>query len=304
LTPVCPPPPYSLESGFKDRPPSVALEETQVRLSVITDEISDDIAYALDVCASLGVERAEIRSMAGRNLVDHPPEAWHRVAGLLGAGGFACPVFDSPFLKETPVPGDDDFGGVDWAVLDRAIEIAGVLGASTVRVFSGRRRGAGIGAPDPGLLDWLADVLAETADRAAWTGLDIAVEIEHACTLGTAAEAAALSTEDGGWGFVLDPGNESYLTGRPADVELVSALAPRIRHVHVKDVDAGQAWIRVGDGLVGWPDQLAALRGNGYAGHLSMETHYATGPAGAETATRESVAALRTLASAAGIELR
>jgi L-ribulose-5-phosphate 3-epimerase len=297
-------------------------EETHVRLCVITDEISDDIVHALDVCESLGVDTAEIRSMAGRNLVDHPADAWRRVAGLLATGGFACPVFDSPFLKEAPVPGDGDWTGVDWPMFERATEIAGVLGAGTVRVFSGRRRAAGSGAgspdpgPDPGVLDWLADVLAETADRAAEAGLGIAVEIEHACTIGTAAEAAtllgalsggssgALSAADGGWGYVLDPGNESYLTGRAADVELVSALAPRIRHVHVKDVDRGRAWIRVGAGLVGWRDQLGALRDSGYAGHLSMETHYATAPAGPETATRESVAALRTLASAAGIELR
>jgi sugar phosphate isomerase/epimerase len=272
-----------------------------VRLSVITDEISDDVLAALRVAESLGVRAAEIRIFDGRNVVDHPPEDWYRLAADLTAGGFVCPVVDSPFLKVLPVPGDPDWAGVDWAPFDRAIEAAGVLGADTVRVFSGRRA-----TFSSGVLDWLVDVLAETAARAGRAGLRIAVEIEHECTIGTTAEAIALVERASAidWGFVLDPGNESRLTGRPAQVPAVATLAPHLRHVHVKDVDAAGAWVRVGTGLVGWPDQLGALRDCRYAGYLSMETHYATPPDGLESATRESVQALRILALGAGIETR
>jgi len=271
-----------------------------VRLSVITDEISDDVATALRVAEALDLHAVEIRMIDGRNIVDHPVDAWRRLADDLAAGGFICPVLDSPFLKETPVPGDPDWTGVDWAQLDRAIEAAGVLGAGTVRVFSGRRRaGADV-------LDWLADVLGETAARTRLAGLRVAVEIEHECTIGTAAEAVALVARAGtaDWGFVLDPGNESRLTGRPAQIAPVATLAPHLRHVHVKDVDEAGAWVRVGTGLVGWPEQLAALRDCGYAGFLSMETHYATPPEGPASATRESVEALRLLSLGAGIDPR
>jgi len=268
-----------------------------VRLSVITDEISDDIATALRVAGSLDVTAVEIRVVDGHNIVHHPEAAWRRLARELQAGGFTCPVLDSPFLKETPVPGDPDWSTVDWSTLDRAVEVAGVLGAPTVRVFSGRRQDRA------DVSDWLVDVLAEAASRAASGGRRIAVEIEHVCTIATAAEALALRERAGtpDWGYVLDPGNESHLTGRPAQSGPVAALAPSIRHVHVKDVDRDGGWVRVGSGMVGWDAQLAALRDAGYAGFLSMETHYATPPAGLETATRDSVESLRELARTAGV---
>jgi L-ribulose-5-phosphate 3-epimerase len=282
-----------------------------VRLSVITDEISDDAVQALRVVESMGVGAVEIRVLDGRNIVYHAPEAWRRLAGDIAAGGFDCPVVDSPFLKETPVPGDPDWNGLDWSPFERAVEVADALGAGTVRVFSGRRGPDGARpGPDgagerPDTDQWLADVLEEAAGRARQAGRRIAVEIEHVCAIATAAEAAAFAERfGGGWGFVLDPGNESYLTGRPAEAGLVAGLAPRIGHVHVKDVSAAHAWVRVGDGIVGWSEHLVALRDSGYTGYLSMETHYRAEPAGLETATRESVAALRDLAQTAGIELR
>jgi L-ribulose-5-phosphate 3-epimerase len=281
-----------------------------VRLSVITDEISDDAVQALRVAESMEVGAVEIRVVDGRNIVYHAPEAWRRLAGDIAAGGFDCPVVDSPFLKETPVPGDPDWNGLDWSPFERAVEVADALGAGTVRVFSGRRGPDGAGAHAdttggrPGTGQWLADVLDEAAGRARQAGLRIAVEIEHVCAIATAAEAAGFADRfGGGWGYVLDPGNESYLTGRPAEAGLVAGLAPRIGHVHVKDVSPDRAWIRVGDGIVGWPDHVTALRDSGYTGYLSMETHYRAGPAGLETATRESVHALRAIARDAGVAL-
>ena len=271
-------------------------EETHVRLCAITDEISDDVTHALRVAESLDIRAVEIRVVSGRNIVHHPPQMWHRVAQSLLAGGFDCPVLDSPFLKETPWPDDDDWQAVDWTPFDLAIEAAVAFGARTIRVFSGRRR------QRPGNTQWLADMLTEAAGRADRAGLRIAVEIEHVCAIATAAEAVAFAGHS--WDYVLDPGNESYLTGRPAAATLVPVLAGQIRHVHIKDVGPDGAWIRVGTGIVGWPDHLAALRDSGYAGHLSMETHYATPPAGLESATRESVTALRELAGTAGIELQ
>ena len=256
-----------------------------MRLSVITDEVSDDMTLALRMLESFDVGAVEIRVFGGRNVTAHPPEDWRRLAVDLRAGGFDCPVVDSPFLKDTRAPSRST---VDWSPLDRAIDAAGALGARTVRVFSGSRVFGG-GS------DHLVDVLGEAVRRAAVAGLGIAVEIEPVCEIATAAEAVALADRARAptWGYVLDPGNESYLTGRPADISAVAKLTPLISHVHVKDVDTGRDRVRVGTGVVGWADQLGTLRDCGYTGYLSMET----------PATRESVASLRALAATAGIDL-
>jgi sugar phosphate isomerase/epimerase len=53
-------------------------------------------------------------------------------------------------------------------------------------------------------------------------------------------------------------------------------------HVHAKDCTvAGHtpSWCEIGKGSVDWPGQIAALRTDGYAGWLSLETHWA-GPGG------------------------
>ena len=50
-----------------------------------------------------------------------------------------------------------------------------------------------------------------------------------------------------------------------------------VANVHVKDVavrDGKPAWCTLGEGLVDWPAQLAALRADGYPGRLTLEPHF------------------------------
>src|SRR6266496_3510124 len=107
-----------------------------MRLSVITDEISPDLGVALLECEAMGISSVELRSVNGRNLVHHNRNEAVRVRDALTAGGFTCPVVDTPFLK-TPI---DE---VAWADLDRGLEIAHLVGAGTVRIFSGLRTANG-----------------------------------------------------------------------------------------------------------------------------------------------------------------
>jgi sugar phosphate isomerase/epimerase len=261
-----------------------------VRLSVITDEISPDLGVALRECEAMGISAVELRSVGGRNLVHRAKEEAFRVRAALGAGGFSCPVVDTPFLK-TPL---DE---VAWPDLERGFEIAHLVGARTVRVFSGLRAA---GRPRAGVVDLLAAALA----RAQEAGLRLAMEIEHTCTIATGAAARALLADPAleGLGLVWDPGNEAHFLGSTPDPGPVRDLRAAIFHVHVKDADPG-AWVRLGTGVVDWPAQLSALADIGYQGYLSMETHYQLPSGGGAAATRESVESLRKLASAAGIEL-
>jgi L-ribulose-5-phosphate 3-epimerase len=263
-----------------------------MRLSVITDEISPDLGVALRACESMDVSAVELRSVGGRNLVHHDLASARHACAAVSAGGFTCPVVDTPFLK-TPI---DE---VAWPDLERGFELAHLVGAETIRVFSTLRPQAG----PPNSLRRITDLLAAAVDRAANVGLRLAMEIEHACSVALGAEAVELLTapELEPLGVVWDPGNEARFLGRKPDPGPIAELGPAIYHVHVKDADPDR-WVRLGTGVVDWPEQLTALKAIGYDGFLSMETHYEL-PGGGEPATRESVLALRELTASVGIEL-
>jgi L-ribulose-5-phosphate 3-epimerase len=269
-----------------------------VRLSAITDEISADLATALRVCDSLGVQTIELRTVDGCNLVHHDDTTLRRMRAAIQGGGFRCAVIDTPFLKETTVgaPVSED----EWTAFRRGLAAAAEFGATTVRVFSGARP-----ASPNGSFGWAAETLAEATQLADEAGLHVALEIEFACAAATGLEAGALldALPAGDLGIVWDPGNEARFAGAAAGPESYAAVRDRIVHVHVKDVDASGRWTRVGDGIVDWPGELRRLAADGYDGLLSLETHYSLASGGLVAATRECAGALRELADREGIAL-
>jgi L-ribulose-5-phosphate 3-epimerase len=284
-----------------------------VRLSAITDEISQDLETALRVCESLGIETVELRTVDGAQLVEHDTTTIDRIAAAIRAGGFGCEVIDTPFLKAAPV-GEEVSDG-EWATLRRGLELAVDLGARTVRVFGGARPAAPSEPPRPPgeplgaaalpTARWTADALARAVELADAAGVRIALEIEWECAVATRDEAAEVlaAMPAYGLGIVWDPGNEARFANAapPADVD--PTVGARVVHVHVKDVDPGGDWTRVGGGLVDWRAELRRLAHHGYDGLLSLETHYQLPDGGLPAATRESAAALRALAAEEGIAL-
>jgi L-ribulose-5-phosphate 3-epimerase len=124
-----------------------------VRLSVITDEISQDLDYALEVCRDLGVRTVELRAIGGANVVSHQTSSLQRVKTTLADKNFDVCAISSPFLKchlhgnGTP-QGAMHFASPasreeQWDVLERALNVARLLGAPVVRAFSFWR------VPDP-----------------------------------------------------------------------------------------------------------------------------------------------------------
>lgn len=64
-------------------------------------------------------------------------------------------------------------------------------------------------------------------------------------------------------------------------------MRPFVRHVHFKDItrleDGSYRYVITGD--IDWAGQLAALRHDGYAGYISVETHMEPKVAAARAAT-------------------
>jgi len=280
-----------------------------MRLSVITDEISEHLEAALDVCEQAGVKTIELRAIDGVSIVEHDEGSLARIKSTLDRRGFHVCAIASPFLK-CHVEGDGAAAGEmhagaaagrdeQWNILDAALRVARLLGAPIVRAFSFWR------LPNPdGAREELVRVLAEGLRRAENAGIKLGLENEYACNVATGAEA--------GWvlrripspffGIIWDPGNEAKLGSRPFP-DGYAHIRSRVIHVQLKDIDAQGNWTRMGTGVIDYVALLRALAADGYEGALSLETHYATPDGGSAGASRESLAAIRALCAQAGVSL-
>ena len=280
-----------------------------MRLSIITDEISQDLNRALEACEDLGVKTVELRAIGSANVVSHDRSSLQQIKTALEDKNFDVCAISSPFLKchlygnGTP-QGAMHFASPasreeQWDVLDRSLSVARLLGAPVARAFSFWR------VPDPASVrEEVVRALAEAVERAQEAGLKLALENEHECNVGTGAEAGWIldRISSPSFGLVWDPGNEAMMGSKPFPGGY-SHVRGRVAHVHLKDVDDEGNWTKVGAGIIDYVGQLRALAEDGYAGVLSLETHYETPDGGLEGATRESVVAIRSLCEQAGVEL-
>ncbi len=278
-----------------------------MRLSIITDEISQDLDRALGVCEDLGVRTVELRAIGGANVVSHDQSSLRRVKTTLEDKNFDVCAISSPFLKCHLYEDGAPQGAMHFAspasreeqqdVLERALNVARLLGAPLVRAFSFWR------VPDPASVRGeVVRAMAQAVERAQEAGLELGLENEHECNVGTGAEAGWVLNRIPSLGLVWDPGNEAMMGSRPFPGGY-SHVRGRVTHVHLKDVDSEGNWTKVGTGTVDYLGQLRALAEDGYAGALSLETHYEVPGGGAEGAARESVTAIRALCEQAGVEL-
>jgi L-ribulose-5-phosphate 3-epimerase len=281
-----------------------------MRLCIVTDEISHNLAPALDVCEDEGVSTVELRAVDGANVVSHDDDSVEKIRAVLEGRGFRVGSIASPFLK-CHLHGDGDPQGAthfaapasreeQWGILERSIEVAHRFGAPLVRAFSFWR------VPNPkDVREEVAEVIAEAAERTGEAGLMLGIENEHACNLATGAETRWVldRVRSPALGVIWDPGNEAVMDSEPFPGGY-EQVRDRVVHVHLKDADENGNWVKLGAGIIDYPGQFRALAEDGYEGLLSLETHYEAPDGGAEAATRESLAAIRRFCQEAGIRLQ
>ena len=264
-----------------------------LRLAAITDEFSpDDLDAALGRMAQVGMTGAELRVVGGRNMMDLSDGDIDRVREQIAGRGMTIVALASPLLKcvlpDAP-PLDsrvqhDVFGSAytyddQPRLAKRAFDIAARLGTRVIRVFSYWRT-----VEPHACFDRVAEALRALGDEAGKRGLVIGLENEHACNVGTGAEAAQVlaMVDHPAVGLVWDPANASILGETPFPDGYAAIPRGRIAHVHAKDcvvADHKPTWGPVGEMGLDWRGQIAALRRDGYDGWVSLETHW-TGPRG------------------------
>ena len=264
----------------------------KLRIAAITDEFTSDLEPALDAMSAIGMTGAELRVLWGKNIMDQSTEDLKRVQQLTGDKGFEVISIASPILK-CVLPGgpeiDSRFQHDIFAskhtfadqprLADQAFDIAEMLGAKIVRVFSYWRTVE----PDR-CFDGVVEALTWLSEKAAKRNLIIGLENEHACNVATGAESARLlnTLVHPNLKLVWDPANALCSGENPFPEGYSKLPKDRIVHVHAKDCHMEghkPVWGPLGTRAVDWKGQIAALRADGYTGWLSLETHW-PGPAG------------------------
>jgi L-ribulose-5-phosphate 3-epimerase len=156
----------------------------------------------------------------------------------------------------------------------RAFEVAEKAGARIIRVFSYWRTTA----PER-CFDSIVVALRELAEQASARGMVIGLENEHACNVGTGIEAARMlaAVDHPALKLIWDPANAAILGEIPYPHGYESLPSARIVHVHAKDCrvrDHKPTWGPLGEMDIDWKGQIAALVRDGYAGSISLETHW------------------------------
>jgi sugar phosphate isomerase/epimerase len=180
-------------------------------------------------------------------------------------------------------------------MLRRCAGLAHAFDCKLIRVFTFWRKGD----LTPSIEEQIVDAFAEPVEVAGEEGVTLGLENEHACYIGTGAEAARIISKVNSPNLrsVWDPGN-ALLAGETPFPDGYEAVMPFVAHVHVKDATptatAGQFdWCVIGEGAIDYVGQFDALRRRDYDGYISLETHYIPQGGTPEEGSRACLAALR-----------
>ena len=173
-------------------------------------------------------------------------------------------------------------------LLRRVFKLARFFGTSKVRVFSYWR----VEEPEKAY-PYVRERLAKAATLAAQDNITLLLENEHDCNVGTGEELGRMVRDinlpylRGMW----DPCNAARLgeVPYPDGYRQVRGLFP---HMHIKDIRRNPAsgelqYVPVGEGMIDFRAQFAALRDDGYEGTMSLETGYLRPDGNKAESTRE-----------------
>ena len=168
----------------------------RLALSVIGDEIGPSLEEMISFAHEHGLKRLDMRTVDGRNLLGMKKEEIIKISRALEKAGLTVPTFVSPLFKWPAAGKSAGAGKVDFAfdpkecpaedVIDHAIEIAVILGAPHMRIFSYLRHRRF----RPG---HLTDGKAFTKLMSLAGHYDISIQLENepVCNIGNVAELRA-----------------------------------------------------------------------------------------------------------------
>ncbi|MEM6324578.1 MAG: sugar phosphate isomerase/epimerase family protein [Pseudomonadota bacterium] len=267
-----------------------------MKLGVICDGITRDLAHALDVMAEFGLTHAELQFVGEHEVGDHPAHEIRAIDALLRGRDVPVSCLSRHIfagMSKDNRPGDA-LHTQHMEALRRVIDMAHIVGAPLVRIMTPRKEQIlwGSGGAERwnvahGAWDAMLPLIAPAVDLAREAGITLVVETGNGTMVNSSYTAAKLiDALDAGDALKVlwDPANNCWCHELAWPDGYEALRGGYLGHIHIKDVqvDTPRATLevrRMGEGqLAGlFAPMAAALRADGYDGVVSFESVYHPG---------------------------
>lgn len=271
---------------------------SQVHISVIADEIDEDVAHDAEFLHSFGVQYVELRTIWGKYNTVQPLDKIREARKILDAAQIKCSVAGTAFFR-IPLPPETPEGQAildkQWQLLNDAMDRAEILGTDRLRTFAFMNPKEGKTSDR----DYarIYELLNEAGKRARARNMKLAIENLGGSVMSKGSDSAKVlkAVKETSVGLTWDPNNAAESGEKPFPDGYKLLDPSRIYNVHIRDFrhtpDGKIEWMAVGEGEADNLGQIRALLKDGYKGTFTLETHYKS-PKGKEFATRTSLTAL------------
>jgi len=245
------------------------------KLGVISDEVSQDFKKVVDLAVEFKLDSIEIRSVWDKppqELTDRDIDEMKRI---LDGTDLQVVCIASPFYKCDFFNPEERKQHIE--ILRKCIKLAKAFGARIIRGFAFWNTGR-----TEEIWEDILKAFEEPIKIIQDEGMILGIENEASTSLATA-RLTQKFIEDlncPNVKAIWDPANEVCAEGGEKPFpDAYNRLKPYMIHGHIKDIKRDPQTGRpipvpIGDGEVGWKDQLQAFIDDGFEGHLSLETHW------------------------------
>lgn len=240
-----------------------------MRLGVITDEVSQDFAVALDFAKDYGLDCVELRSAYEKGPFDYTEEDILAIKALSDRYGIPVTAISSPMFK---CEYSEENIKIHTEKFKKLLGFARLLGAKKIRCFDFLKN-------ESVTREMIKAAYSEAYAAAEAAGVTILIESEPTTNSACCADIAELvrCVDRPYFKALYDPGNNIYATDEIPYPDGYLAIKDMLGHVHIKDarrVNGETVATAVGEGAVDYKGIFGKLKEIGYDGDIMLETHY------------------------------
>jgi len=246
--------------------------KTNPKISIISDEISQDFKTAVEIGFSWGINNYEIRGINYKRIPDILDSELSLIKDVIKTYKIKIVAISPGIFK---IPWEER--KIEEHLKERlpkSFELARKLGTKSIIIFTPIRD-----RKCPLDFSKMINFIKEASEAAEKEGFILALENEPICYADTGRNTAYIIKKVDSLALKInwDPAN-AFSSGEIPYPDGYRNIKNYIFHLHIKDArrikGEGVQYLPVGEGEINWKDQISALKKDKYQGYFSIETHF------------------------------